>query len=170
MKKLILALGLTATVVTSLAVTAPVRADGTQILPQLVQPDLSDLHLRPAPVIDKLLFPVLRAELTSQLFVFYGYNPVFNPHPYPGYPVIWCYVKNSGYIGTGWFKTLIRIQRYGTPYVIQAYATMNLPAGGGTWVGLRVYAPYGLKQVFSFADIGYTVPEYNESNNWDTVP
>ena len=28
----------------------------------------------------------------------------------------------------------------------------------------------GLKQVFSYADVTHVVPEYIETNNWDSIP
>jgi hypothetical protein len=37
-------------------------------------------------------------------------------------------------------------------------------------VGFQVFSPFGISRVFSYADIDTIVPEYNESNNWDSVP
>lgn len=191
MQKLIVTLALAAAVGSSLVAGSPARAAEMtpQALAQLVQPnalaealpqvvppatpaapDPGGLSLRPLPLIDPNILILRRAELTSQLFVFYGYHPIYNPHPYPGYPVIWCYVKNSGVVGSGWFKTLIRIHRRGFSTPLQGYIPMNLPAGGYELVGFRVWAPYGLERVFSYADATYVVPEYNETNNWDSIP
>ena len=49
---------------------------------------------------------------------------------------------------------------------------MRLRVGrpGPCLVGFRVAAPWGLNQVTSFADAGLVVPEYNEANNFDSVP
>jgi hypothetical protein len=191
MQKLIVTLSLAAVVVSSLAAGTPARAAemSPQALAQLIQPDtlaeglpqlappetpgqpdLGELSLRPRPLIDPKILFLRRAELTSQLFVFYGYHPVYNPHPIPGYPVIWCYVKNWGVVGSGWFKTLIRIHRKGFSTPLQGYIPMNLPAGGYELVGFRIWAPYGIERVFSYADATYLVPEYNEANNWDSIP
>ncbi len=71
---------------------------------------------------------------------------------------------------SGPFKTLIRIHRHGSPSPLQGYAAMSLPAGGYQLIGVRVYAPYGLKRVFSYADAFTHVAEYNETNNWDSIP
>jgi hypothetical protein len=168
MKKLIATLGLLAAVAGSFAATTPARADeAPRMLQPLIQPDLGDLKLKPIlPINPQLLF-LKKAELTSQIFVFKNYHPVYNPNPHPYYPVIWCYVKNSGLKDSNWFKTLIRIYRYGSPYVLQGTATMALPAGHGAFVGVQVYAPYGLQKVFTYADATYTTPEYNESDNFD---
>lgn len=169
MKKLITTLSLAAAVVGSLAAGAPARAnEAPQMLPALIQPDLSDLKLKPIqPIHPQLTILWKKAELTSQVFVFTQYHSIFNKNPHPHYPVIWCYVKNSGLKHSDWFKTLIRIHRYGSPYALQGYATMALPAGHGAFVGVRVYAPYGLKKVFTYADATYAVDEYVESNNFD---
>lgn len=169
MKNLITTLALTAAVVGSFAAGAPARADeAPRMLPTLVQPDLGGLQLKPiVPINPQLTILWKKAELTSQIFVFKHYDPVYNQNPHPHYPVIWCYVKNSGLKNTDWFKTLIRIYRYGAPYALQGTATMALPAGHGAFVGVQVYAPYGLKKVFTYADATYTTPEYNESNNFD---
>src|SRR5690349_15807987 len=115
MKKLIATLGLFAAVAGSFAATTPARADeAPRMLPTLVQPNLGDLKLKPIlPINPQLLF-VKKAELTSQVFIFTQYHPVYNPNPHPSYPVIWCYVKNSGLKDSNWFKTLIRIYRYGS--------------------------------------------------------
>jgi hypothetical protein len=175
MKKLITTLSLAAAVVGSFAAGAPAKADeAPRMLPILAQPDLSDLKLKPiAPLSQQLTILWKKAELTSQIFVFQNYHPVYNQNPHPHYPVIWCYVKNSGLKDSGLFKTFLRIHRYGTPYALQGYATMALPAGHGAFVGVQVYAPYGLKKVFTYADATYAVDEYNESNNfdiWDAAP
>ena len=47
---------------------------------------------------------------------------------------------------------------------------MNIKAGGHQWIGFRVFTPYGLKRVFSYADATKVVPEYVETNNWDSIP
>jgi hypothetical protein len=168
MKNLITTLALAAAVVGSFAAGAPAKADeAPRMLPTLVQPDLKGLVLKPIAPIQAQLTILKRAELTSQVFVFQNFHPVYNTNPHPHYPVIWCYVKNSGLKNTDWFKTLIRIYRYGSPYALQGTATMALPAGHGAFVGVQVYAPYGLKKVFTYADATYTTPEYNESNNFD---
>ena len=91
----------------------------------------------------------------------------------PGYRHIWCYVKNSGLANSGPFYTRIRIKRYWPfPFVqtLQVNVPMNLPVGAYSLVGFRVSAPWGLKQVTSFADAGMVVPEYNEANNFDSIP
>jgi hypothetical protein len=168
MKKLITTLALTAAVVSSFAAGAPAKADeAPRMLPTLVQPDLRGLTLKPIAPLQAHLTILKRAELTSQIFVFKNYHPVYNPNPHPHFPVIWVYVKNSGLKNTDWFKTFIRIHRYGTPYALQGYATMALPAGHGAFAGVQVYAPYGLQKVFTYADATYTTPEYNEGNNFD---
>lgn len=173
MKKLIVTLALAATVVSSLTATRPARAagpDAFQLQPQLVQPDLGGLQVKPVVPLSPQILLFKRAELTSQLFVLYGYHPLYNPSPNPNYPAILCLVRNTGLAGSGWFKTLIRIDRTGIPVPIQVYVPMNIPAGGWTLVHGHVYAPFGLKRVFSFADATFLVPEYNEANNWDSIP
>jgi hypothetical protein len=173
MKKLIVTLALAASVVSSFAVSTSARAaelEPLQIQPQLVQPELGELKIKPAPVLTPEILILKRAELTSQLFVIYGYNQYFNPNPNPNYPAIVCLVKNTGSANSGWFKTLIRIHRYGYSTPISAYVWTNVPAGGYAWIYGHVYAPYGLKQVFSYADVTSVVPEYIETNNWDTIP
>lgn len=173
MKKLLVTLGLVAAVVSSLSALTPVKADGLQVLPQIVQPSLQGLNLHPVLSINPQLLLVRKAELTSQVFVFWGYHPIYNPNPVAGYPAIWCYVKNSGLKDSGWFQTLIRIRRYdawGNVQILQGYMPMSLPVGHYSLVGFRIYAPYGLKQVFSYADATNVVPEYQETNNSDSVP
>jgi hypothetical protein len=145
-------------------------------MPSLVQPDLSDLKLRALPQLNLPLLILRRAELTSQVAVFYGFHPIYNPNPTPGRPAIWCYVKNSGHKDSGWFQTLIRVHRRSLPWPFPSLPTievkpwMSIPAGGYRLVGFKVFAPYGITRVFSYADIGTTVPEYNETNNWDSIP
>jgi hypothetical protein len=170
MKKLFATLALAATVVTSLAATAPARAaedPAPQLLPQLAQPNVSDLQLRPVLPIAASLLIIRKAELTSQLFVY----PTISPY----YRDVWCLVRNTGLKGSGWFQTRIRMNRRGPlPWLslptITVYPWMNIPAGGHQWVGYRVYAPWGFSQVTSFADIGFVVSEYNEGNNGDSIP
>jgi hypothetical protein len=177
MKKLLATLTLAAAVVGSFAAGSPARADidTPQMMPSLVQPDLSDLKLRALPQLNLSLVIIKKAELTSQVAVFKNFHPIYNPNPHPAYPVVWCYVKNSGLKDSGWFRTLLRIQRYG-PLPILSLPTievkpwMSIPVGGYRLFGVRVYAPWGIKRAFSFADIDTTVPEYNEFNNWDSVP
>src|SRR5512133_3517355 len=108
MKKLFATLALAATVVTSLAATAPARAaedPAPQLLPQLAQPNLSSLQLKPIAPIAASLFIVPKAELTSQLFVY----PTLSPY----YRDVWCLVRNTGLKNSGWFQTRIRMNRRG---------------------------------------------------------
>src|SRR5215211_7300368 len=112
MKKLLVTLSLAAVVAGSFAVGSPARAaeDQTpQAMPQLAQPDLSALKLRALPQLNLSILLIRKAELTSQVAVFSGYHPHYNPHPIPGYRAVWCYVKNSGFKDSGWFRTLIRV-------------------------------------------------------------
>ena len=166
MKKLLVAFGLCAALVSSLSLAArPASADPSQ-LPQLnmVQmPEPQNLQLRQiAPLNLNLAILPLKAELTSQVFV--------GPSPYAGFKRIYCYVKNSGFAHSGWFKTLIRIHRPGLSTIEAIVPTPSLAPGGSVWITGVVYVPTGIQRVFSFADVTYVVPEYNEFNNWDSIP
>jgi hypothetical protein len=173
MKKILTAFALAATVISAVAAGSPARAaegDTPQFMPQLVQPDLTDLKLRTLQPIDPQIFLIKKAELTSQLAIFTQYHPIYNPNPHPYFPVIWCLVRNTGLKDSGPFFTRIKIYRWGSPYVLWGDVGMSINAGSYKLFGVRVYAPYGLQKVSSFADAGYTVPEYHEDNNWDVVP
>ena len=49
-------------------------------------------------------------------------------------------------------------------------ALLFAPGGGYSLVYGHVYAPFGLTRVFSYADATFLVPEYVETNNWDSIP
>jgi hypothetical protein len=169
MKRIAITLGLAAVVVSSLFAGAPAQAsDIPQMIPTQIQPNLPDLKLKPIePLSPQYLILLPRAELTSRVTVVAS--------PYPGARRVWCYVKNSGLKHSGLFKTLIRVHRKGPlPWIslptVQVHATMALPAGAYQWVGFDIYAPWGVSKAFSFADVTYVVPEYNEGNNFDFWP
>jgi hypothetical protein len=174
MKKLFATFALAATMISAVAAGSPARAaegDAPQLLPQLVKPDLGDLKPRTLqPINPQLLLLFKKAELTSQLVVFKQFHPIYNPNPHPHFPVIWCLVRNTGLKDSGPFVTRIKIYRWGSPYVLWGDIGMSINAGDYKLFGVRVYAPYGLQKVSSFADAGYVVPEYQEDNNWDVVP
>jgi hypothetical protein len=172
MKKLLVTLTLAAAVVSSLTTGSPARAaedQAPQAMPSLVQPDLSDLKLRTLPQLNLSVLIIRKAELTSQVAVFKGYHPIYNKTPHPLFPAVWCYVKNSGLKDSGWFRTLIRIHRPLLP-TIELKPWMSIPMGDHRLVGYRVFAPFGISRVFSYADVDHVTPEYNEFNNWDSIP
>ena len=185
MKKTAFALALAAAVAAQIiAAAAPVRAEiapenmnqglglMAQSLPSMnnllspsspnLPPDLGGLQLKPlAPINPALLF-LFKAELTSQLFVANTGNPSVK--------VVWCLVRNTGFVNSGPCWTFLRIQRRGTSIPLQGYVLTNVAAGGHQWIGVLVYAPYGFTRIFSYADATHIVPEYNEFNNWDSIP
>lgn len=165
MRKFTVALGLAAVVAGLFAAGSSARAanDLSPADAQLAQPKLGDLKLKIAPQIAPNLLFARRAELTSQLFVVNTGNPSVK--------LIWCLVKNHGFKASGPTKTLIRVWRNGSPFPVQGmFNTPGIAPGGHYWIGAYVYAPYGLKRVFSYADATHIEPEYIETNNWDSLP
>jgi hypothetical protein len=181
LQKLTATLALAAAVVSTVSLSAPARATEPAIAdpnPGVMAPqgslDPKSLNLKPAYQLPSALL-FFRAELTSQLFVYTPgqYDPIGHLYVAPGYRHLWCYVKNHGLKHSGLFNTRIRIYRYWPfPFVqtITLNLPMSLPAGAYSLRGFRVAAPWGLKQVTSFADSGLIVPEYNEANNFDSIP
>ncbi len=180
LQKLTATLALAAAVISTVAVSAPARAAAPALpdaTPGAMAPaaiDPQNLNLKPVFQLPAALL-FFRAELTSQLFVYTPgqYDPIGHLNVAPGYRHIWCYVKNHGLKHSGLFNTRLRIYRYWPfPFVqtIQLNVPMSLPAGAYSLRGFRVAAPWGLKQVTSFADSGLIVPEYNEANNFDSIP
>jgi hypothetical protein len=166
MKKMTLALVLATAALTQVFAAAPVRAE---VAPENMNqglayfhPDVRDVPLKPLPLIDPQILLVPKAELTSQLFVVNTSNPA--------YKVVWCLVRNTGLLNSGPFRTYLRIYRNGSPYPLQGTAITSVPAGGYEWIGALVYAPYGFSYLYSEADSTHVVPEYIESNNWDSIP
>jgi hypothetical protein len=166
MKKLTLALVLAAAALTQVFATTPVRAE---VAPENMNqglayfhPEIRDVPLKPLPLIDPQILLVRKAELTSQLFVVKTSNPAVK--------VIWCLVRNTGLADSGPCWTYLRIYRNGSSVPLQGYAATNVPAGGYQWIGVAVYAPYGFSSLYSDADATHIVPEYIESNNWDSIP
>ena len=180
LQKLTATLALAAAVISTVSMSAPARATEPSIpsSPGMMAPqagiDPQSLNLKPAfKIPSAILF--FRAELTSQLFEYTPgqYDPIGHLYVAPGYRHVWCYVKNHGLANSGPFYTRLRIYRYWPfPFVqtLQINVPMSLPVGAYSLVGFRVPAPWGLKQVTSFADAGLVVPEYNEANNFDSIP
>ena len=166
MQKFSLVLVLTITALTQAVVSAPARAE---VAPENINQGLAYLHpdiklvpVKPLPQIDPQILLLKRAELTSQLFV--------TNTQYPGYKVVWCLVRNLGYVNSGPCSTYLRIDRIGTSVPLQGYAATNVPAGSYEWIGVLVYAPYGFNYIYSEADATHIVPEYSDSNNADSIP
>jgi hypothetical protein len=166
MKKITLALVLATAALTQVFAAATVRAE---VAPENMNqglayfhPDVRDVPLKPLPLIDPTILLVKRAELTSQLFVVNTNSP--------GVKVVWCLVRNTGFLGSGPCWTYLRIHRAGTSVPLQGYVATNVPAGSQQWIGVAVYAPYGFTYLYSEADATHIVPEYLETNNWDSIP
>src|SRR5436190_17405387 len=129
MKKLSLALVLSITALTQAVVSAPARAE---VAPENINQGLAYLHpdikavpVKPLPLIDPQILLIKRAELTSQLFV--------TNTQYPGVKVVWCLVRNLGYVNSGPCWTYLRIDRIGSSTPLQGYVATNVPAGGYQW-------------------------------------
>jgi hypothetical protein len=169
MKKLIVTLGLAAAVVSSLFAASPVRAaeEEPTLMPSMPIP--SSVQLKPIlPLGPQYLTLLPRAELISRVTV----------TPYPGQPayrLVYCKVSNIGHKNTGPFKTLVRIHRKIFPWLPAVASQVNvgiwnIPPGGHQWIVLKAKPYFGITKAFSFADSTYTVPEYNEANNFDLWP
>lgn len=171
MKKLLVTLGLTAAVVSSLFAGSPARAAEEAPLLMPAMPAPSNLVLKPilplAPQYLTILPSFWRPELISRVTVV----------PYPGQPayaLVYCKVSNIGHRHSGSFKTLVRIHRKILPWLtVQSQVTVptpNIAPGGHYWIVLKAKQYFGITKAFSFADSTFVVSEYVESNNHDFWP
>src|SRR5438445_11007107 len=112
MQKLLVTLGLWATLFGALTATAPAPAGASPTLPlpppRMVAPDLADLKLADALTPAPLPFPFpLRAELSAEIAT--------QPTGLPGSIWVICVVRNKGFVSSGPFQTLLSKVYVGTP-------------------------------------------------------
>ena len=105
----------------SLVLAEPLRLPLRRVL---VPIDLSETA-RGALMVALTWASALRSRDFARLTVYRDVGTSYFPNPHPAFPAVWCYVKNSGLKQSDWFKTLIRIYRYGTPYTVDAASTVG---------------------------------------------